>query len=80
MLDTFFSLIIWRGETIKEWVDEGWHEQEGFEHVKELISNPLEDLKEAIKDRFPVPAVIECHPGHPQERKIKVKLNPGGKS
>ena len=37
LLDTFFSIIVWKGETIKEWVDEGWHQQEGFEHVKDLI-------------------------------------------
>ncbi len=44
LADTFFHIIIWKGEEIKYWIEEGYHEKEGYEHIKELINMPEEDL------------------------------------
>lgn len=42
-LDTFFHVLIWHGETVAAWRKAGYHEQEGYEHIKEQMEKPVED-------------------------------------
>ncbi len=37
LADTFFYIVVWKGKHIKEWVDQGYHEQPEYEHLKELL-------------------------------------------
>jgi protein transport protein SEC23 len=43
LLDTFFHVLIWHGETVAAWRKAGYHEQEGYEHIKEQIERPVAD-------------------------------------
>ena len=65
LLDTFFHILIFNGETIAEWRKAGYHEQEGYENLKLLLEQPKEDARV----RFPLPCPIftvltnSCHIG-----------------
>lgn len=45
LLDTFFHILIFHGETIAEWRKAGYQEQEGYENFKTLLDKPKEDAK-----------------------------------
>lgn len=45
LLDTFFHILIFHGETVAQWRKAGYHEQEGYEHVKELLDAPQTDAQ-----------------------------------
>lgn len=49
---------------------------EGYEHVKELMNAPNEDIDYIVSTRFPTPLFYRTHPGHPKERYLKSKVNP----
>lgn len=76
LLDTFFHILIFHGETIAEWKKIGYQDQEGYENFKELLELPKEDAKELIADRFPLPRFIICDAGGSQARFLLSKLNP----
>lgn len=45
LLDTFFHILIFHGETIAEWRKAGYHEQEGYENFASLLEQPKEDAR-----------------------------------
>lgn len=45
LLDTFFHILIFHGETIAQWRNAGYQEQEGYENVKELLEAPVADAQ-----------------------------------
>lgn len=45
LLDTFFHILIFHGETIAEWRKAGYQEQEGYENFRALLDQPKEDAK-----------------------------------
>lgn len=45
LLDTFFQILIFHGETMAEWRKAGYHEQEGYENFKSLLEEPKEDAR-----------------------------------
>jgi len=76
LLDAFFWVTIWTGETIAAWRNQGYHEMPGYENVKDLLVEPNNDLKEIIGDRYPVPRIIETDQHKSQARFLLAKLNP----
>ena len=76
LLDTFFHILIFHGETIAQWRKAGYQEQEGYENFKELLEAPVADAKELLVDRFPIPRYIVCDQGGSQARFLLSKLNP----
>ncbi|KAL7268370.1 GTPase-activating protein S23 [Rhizina undulata] len=76
LLDTFFHILIFHGETIAEWRKHGYQEQEGYENFKELLELPREDARDLIADRFPLPRFVVCDAGGSQARFLLSKLNP----
>ena len=38
-----------------QWRKAGYHEQEGYENLAELLSLPVKDAQELLADRFPIP-------------------------
>jgi len=76
LIDAFFWVTIWTGETIAAWRNQGYHEMPGYENVKQLIGEPTADLKELIGDRFPVPRLIITDQHKSQARFLLAKLNP----
>merc|ERR1712139_632183 len=76
LLDTFFHVVIWRGETIQAWYDAGYQEQEEYANFKALLTAPAEDAKAILEDRFPVPKFIQTNAGGSQARFLTSKVNP----
>ncbi|KAI9806019.1 MAG: GTPase-activating protein S23 [Piccolia ochrophora] len=76
LLDTFFHILIFHGETIAEWRKVGYQDQEGYENFKALLEQPKEDARELIQDRVPLPRFIVCDAGGSQARFLLSKLNP----
>ncbi|MCJ1414309.1 GTPase-activating protein S23 [Xylographa parallela] len=76
LLDTFFQILIFHGETMAEWRKAGYQDQEGYENFKTLLEEPKEDARELVQDRFPLPRFIICDAGGSQARFLLSKLNP----
>jgi len=76
LLDTFFHILIFHGETIAQWRKAGYHEQEAYENLKELLEKPGEDAQDLFADRFPIPRYVVCDQGGSQARFLLSKLNP----
>eukprot|EP00929_Paragymnodinium_shiwhaense_P069085 TRINITY_DN34850_c0_g1_i1.p1 TRINITY_DN34850_c0_g1~~TRINITY_DN34850_c0_g1_i1.p1 ORF type:complete len:259 (-),score=49.38 TRINITY_DN34850_c0_g1_i1:222-998(-) len=76
LLDSFFHVVIWRGEAIQAWYDQGYHEKEEYANFKQLLTMPAEDAKQILSDRFPVPKFIQTNAGGSQARFLTSKVNP----
>jgi protein transport protein SEC23 len=76
LLDTYFVVLEWYGESIKGWHENKYHEQEGYEHIAELLNSPKVDIDFIMKSRFPVPNYYLVHPYHSKERYLKSRVNP----
>lgn len=76
LLDTFFHILIFHGETVAQWRKAGYQEQEGYENFKELLEAPVADAQDLLVDRFPIPRYIVCDQGGSQARFLLSKLNP----
>ncbi|GAA5943632.1 hypothetical protein JCM1841_004589 [Sporobolomyces salmonicolor] len=76
LLDTFFHILIFHGDTIAQWRKAGYHEQEGYENLAKLLEDPKEDAQDLLLDRFPIPRYVVCDQGGSQARFLLSKLNP----
>jgi protein transport protein SEC23 len=45
LLDTFFHILIFHGETVAEWRKAGYQDQEGYENFKQLLEAPKDDAR-----------------------------------
>lgn len=45
LLDTFFHILIFHGETVAQWRKAGYQDQEGYENFKELLEAPVQDAQ-----------------------------------
>jgi protein transport protein SEC23 len=52
LLDTFFHILIFHGETVAQWRKAGYQEQEGYENLKELLEIPINDAQVRIQSRL----------------------------
>jgi protein transport protein SEC23 len=76
LLDAFFYVLIWQGETIVKWLEAGYDKDPLYANFKALLEMPQEDAQYILKDRFPMPRYHISKKGDTHERKIKVKVNP----
>lgn len=76
LLDTFFHVVIWRGETIEAWYQAGYQEKPEYENFKQLLESPAQDAKQILHTRFPVPKFIQTNAGGSQARFLTSKVNP----
>ena len=76
LLDTFFHILIFHGETVAQWRKAGYQDQEGYENFKEILEVPKVDAAELLGERFPIPRYIVCDQGGSQARFLLSKLNP----
>ncbi|KAG8966972.1 GTPase-activating protein S23 [Tulasnella sp. 419] len=76
LLDTFFHILIFHGETVAQWRKAGYQDQEGYENFKELLDAPIADAQDLLVDRFPLPRYVVCDQGGSQARFLLSKLNP----
>jgi protein transport protein SEC23 len=76
LLDTFFTVIVWHGKTIVEWKKCGYHEQEEYQNLKELLEIPRIDAESICSKRFPYPLLIECNAKTGPARYLEAVVDP----
>ena len=78
LLDAFFFVCVWHGDSIAKWRDEGYHNDPEYENIKQMLENPQEYAQSILNERLPVPKFVSCDSGSGQERLLKCILNPSG--
>ncbi|KNC86353.1 hypothetical protein SARC_01512 [Sphaeroforma arctica JP610] len=76
LLDSFFHILIWHGETVAAWRKAGYQNQAEYENFRLLLEAPVKDAKDIINERFPVPRFIDTDQGGSQARFLLAKVNP----
>eukprot|EP01126_Amoeba_proteus_P033831 TRINITY_DN3340_c0_g1_i1.p1 TRINITY_DN3340_c0_g1~~TRINITY_DN3340_c0_g1_i1.p1 ORF type:complete len:765 (+),score=134.88 TRINITY_DN3340_c0_g1_i1:95-2389(+) len=76
LLDTYFHVVVFSGDTIAKWREAGYHKQSGYENFAQLLEAPLHDAKEILAKRFPVPMYVTCDSGSSQARFLYAVLDP----
>jgi len=76
LLDTFFHIVIWRGEQVQAWYDAGYQDKPEYANFKTLLVAPAEDAKRILEERFPVPKFMQTNAGGSQARFLTSKVNP----
>ncbi|XP_064103382.1 protein transport protein Sec23A-like [Macrobrachium nipponense] len=76
LLDTFFLVLIFLGETMAAWKKEGYHEKEEYATFKELLQAPIDDAQDILATRYPIPRYVETEQGGSQARFLLSKVNP----
>ncbi|KAG0440663.1 Protein transport protein SEC23 [Dictyocoela muelleri] len=80
LLDTFHNVVIWKGETISQWIKEGLHEKPEYSYLKECIENSLQRAMELVESRLPTPQFIDTERYGSQERILLSRINPSTKN
>lgn len=76
VLDNFFRVILYHGETIAAWRDAKYAEDPKYENFKQLLAAPREDCNHLLKNRFPLPRYVECDQGKSQARFLLATIDP----
>lgn len=76
MLDTFFHIVIWYGDTIAKWQADGLHLKPEYDYLAILLNAPKTDANQLMDNRIPYPRFIECVEKGSQSRFLMAKLNP----
>ena len=76
LLDTFFNVVVFHGETIAEWKRQKYDEKPEYASFKQLLEAPQEEAKVLMKDRFPYPRFVDCNQHGSQARFLLSKVNP----
>ncbi len=76
LMDTFFHIVIFHGETIAAWKKANYHKQEGYEAFAQLLEAPINDANDLMMTRFPLPRYIVCDQNSSQARFLLSKVNP----
>ncbi|CAM9961293.1 unnamed protein product [Phaeothamnion confervicola] len=76
LLDTFFTVVVFHGETIAAWREQGYQEHEEHANFRNLLHAPQGDAQMIMDNRFPVPRFILCDHHKSEARFLMAKLNP----
>ncbi|KAL1130633.1 hypothetical protein AAG570_011875 [Ranatra chinensis] len=76
LLDTFFQILIFHGETIVQWKAQRYQDMPEYENFKQLLQAPIDDAQEILHTRFPMPRYIVTEQGGSQARFLLSKVNP----
>lgn len=76
LMDTFFHIVIFHGETIAQWKKAGYQNSPEHENFRQLLQAPVCDAEEILQSRFPMPRYIDCDQGGSQARFLLSKVNP----
>lgn len=77
LLDTFHNVLIWRGGYISQWIKEGYHEQEEYSFLKDILEKSESRAKELCK-RLPTPQFCITEQDKSQQRILHHYVNPSG--
>uniref|UniRef100_A0A1B6D2P7 Protein transport protein SEC23 n=1 Tax=Clastoptera arizonana TaxID=38151 RepID=A0A1B6D2P7_9HEMI len=76
LMDTFFQILIFHGETIAQWRALKYQDMPEYENFKQLLQAPVDDAQEILHTRFPMPRYIDTEQGGSQARFLLSKVNP----
>ncbi|KAK7873471.1 hypothetical protein R5R35_011818 [Gryllus longicercus] len=76
LMDTFFQILIFHGETIAQWRQLRYQEMPEYENFRQLLQAPVDDAQEILQTRFPMPRYIDTEQGGSQARFLLSKVNP----
>uniref|UniRef100_A0A8C2ZTJ8 Protein transport protein SEC23 n=1 Tax=Cyclopterus lumpus TaxID=8103 RepID=A0A8C2ZTJ8_CYCLU len=76
LMDTFFQILIYHGETVAQWRKAGYQEMSEYENFRHLLQAPVDDAQELLHTRFPMPRYIDTEHGGSQARFLLSKVNP----
>jgi protein transport protein SEC23 len=76
LLDTFFHVLIFHGETIASWREQKYQDLPEHEAFRALLQMPKDDAAAIMENRFPVPRYVVCDQHKSQARFLMAKLNP----
>ncbi|XP_019734052.1 protein transport protein Sec23A isoform X2 [Hippocampus comes] len=76
LMDTFFQILIYHGETVSQWRKAGYQEMAEYENFRHLLQAPVDDAQELLHSRFPMPRYIDTEHGGSQARFLLSKVNP----
>lgn len=76
LMDTFFQILIFHGETIAQWRALKYQDMPEYENFKQLLQAPVDDAQEILLTRFPMPRYIDTEQGGSQARFLLSKVNP----
>ncbi|XP_044013279.1 protein transport protein Sec23A isoform X2 [Aphidius gifuensis] len=76
LMDTFFQILIFHGETIAQWRQLKYQELPEYENFKQLLNAPVDDAADILAGRFPAPRYIDTEQGGSQARFLLSKVNP----
>uniref|UniRef100_A0A8D0HIL7 Protein transport protein SEC23 n=1 Tax=Sphenodon punctatus TaxID=8508 RepID=A0A8D0HIL7_SPHPU len=76
LMDTFFQILIYHGETIAQWRKSGYQDMSEYENFRHLLQAPVDDAQEILHSRFPMPRYIDTEHGGSQARFLLSKVNP----
>ncbi|EAX95350.1 Sec23/Sec24 trunk domain containing protein [Trichomonas vaginalis G3] len=76
LLDTFFRVLVWYGENVASWRNQGLDKNPDYENVKWMLETPLQEAKALISERFPTPLLITCDQDSSLSRYLLARCNP----
>ncbi|XP_078001202.1 protein transport protein Sec23A-like [Glandiceps talaboti] len=76
LMDTFFQILIFHGDTIASWRNQNYQDQPKHENFRQLLQAPVDDAQDILQTRFPMPRYIECDQEGSQARFLLSKVNP----
>ncbi len=78
LLDSFFNVLIWYGESVQSWREQKLDEDPQYEYLTELFRAPMQDAQEIMYDRIPCSNFYETwkNDGKGKERYLKSRINP----
>lgn len=76
LLDAFFEVVVFHGETIAAWREEGYQEHEDHASFRQLLEAPQADAGLIMDSRTPVPRFVVCDQHKSGARYLMARLNP----
>ncbi len=76
LLDAFFHVIVFHGETIAAWKQQGYQHMEEHVNFRNMLEAPQNDAQTIMENRFPVPRFISCDQFKSEARFLLSLLNP----
>ncbi|XP_073498348.1 protein transport protein Sec23A-like [Phyllobates terribilis] len=67
LMDIFFQILIYHGETIAQWRKAGYQDMPEYENFRHLLQAPVDDGQEILYSRFPMPRYVDTEHGGSQE-------------
>eukprot|EP00758_Cryptobia_borreli_P014493 Tbor_TRINITY_DN5925_c1_g5::TRINITY_DN5925_c1_g5_i1::g.19035::m.19035/K14006/SEC23; protein transport protein SEC23 len=76
LMDTFYDVLVYRGDTIQAWKEQGYDQDPNYAHFAEFLKIPSEHGKALVEKRYPTPRYFEVHKKDGNSRILLNRLNP----